>query len=154
MASLLGEQHDRSAVALRTLDPAARGAPFDGVVHRNAFALGPLDELRHREFAVRRGQLSRRANLRQARGDQSSGTFADHHFVPLPLRDVKEITCRRLKSCRRDLRLVDPRQFDDSAELNRAVIPHRLPDGVGGLVQEHFFGHRRFAERVGATRRK
>ncbi len=31
--------------------------------------------------------------------------------------------------------------FDDFAQLNRAAIFHRLPDGVGGFVEKDFVGH-------------
>ena len=34
-----------------------------------------------------------------------------------------------------------PVSFDDFAEFNRPVLFHRLPNGVGGFVEEDFVGH-------------
>ena len=31
--------------------------------------------------------------------------------------------------------------FDDFAQLDRAAVFHRLPNGVGGFVEEDFVGH-------------
>jgi len=136
-----GQHHQRTIIAFGAFDPPPRAAPLDGVVHRYAFALGPFDKLRHRQLAIGRGELPCGADFRQASRNKPAGAFADDQLLLLGLCNLEETLCRRLIRGRSNLRLVDLGELDDSAECDRAALLHRLPDGVGGFVQQDFVGH-------------
>jgi len=123
-------------------------APFDAGLVRVAHLPDQVDGFSATVFRLN--------NTRQAilaiRGSNSASDFlqdvklgvvgfANDQFIAIALLDGEKSVLCRFRRRRRNLRLIDSRELHDVTELDWALLLHRLPDGVGGFVEQDFVGH-------------
>jgi hypothetical protein len=80
-------------------------------------------------------------NFRELGFDQSVGTIAHYEFFAIAFIDLEVTLVGSFGRRGRDLCLIHAGLFDDFTQLDWAAVFHRLPDGVGGFVEEDFVGH-------------